>query len=139
MARVVAYCINAQEGLQFTKGLSAVEEPDLWVHTLDNQLALWVDVGEPAAQRIKKATGLSPVVKIYCFNSKSNVWWEQSRAKLSKLNVSVYQFPWQSMQSLAVLVRRTMDLSITLSDDSVYIAAESGECEVVVQSLQQME
>jgi len=34
MARVIAYCINAQEGLAFTKGLSAVDEPDIWVRTL---------------------------------------------------------------------------------------------------------
>ena len=40
MVRVLAFCINAQEHLVFTPGLSAVDEPDLWVHTLDGQLAL---------------------------------------------------------------------------------------------------
>ena len=45
MARVLAYCLNAQEGLVFTKGLSEIEEPDLWVRTLDEKTTLWIDVG----------------------------------------------------------------------------------------------
>jgi uncharacterized protein YaeQ len=35
MARVLAFCMNAREPLSFTKGLSSVEEPDIWAHTLD--------------------------------------------------------------------------------------------------------
>jgi len=130
MVRVLAYCINAQEQLAFTKGLCAVDEPDLWVRTLDDQLALWIDVGEPAVDRIKKATRLSPAVKVYSFNSKSDVWWNQGQAKFNELSVSVYQLPWESVQALAALVQRTMDLSITITGDSAYVAAEAGECEV---------
>ncbi|HEY5733797.1 MAG TPA: YaeQ family protein [Gammaproteobacteria bacterium] len=130
MVRVLAFCINAQEQLLFTKGLCAVDEPDLWVRTLDGQLALWIDVGEPAVDRIKKATRLSPAVKVYSFNSKSDVWWNQGRAKFSELTVSVFRFQWESIQALAALVQRTMDLSITIADDSAYVATESGECEV---------
>ena len=35
MVRMLAFCINAQESLSLTKGLSTVEEPDLWAHTPD--------------------------------------------------------------------------------------------------------
>jgi uncharacterized protein YaeQ len=130
MVRVLAFCINAQEHLVFTKGLCAVDEPDIWVRTLDDRLALWIDVGEPAVDRIKKATRLSPAVKVYSFNSKSDVWWSQGRASFNELPVSVFRFQWTSIQALAELVQRTMDLSITITGDSAYVAAESGECEV---------
>ena len=130
MVRVLAFCINAQERLIFTKGLSATEEPDIWVHTLDNQMILWIDVGEPAADRIKKATQLAPEVKVYSFNTKSDAWWDQCQKKVDKLNVSVFQFQWQNIQSLAALVERTMDLSITITGDSAYVATTLGECEV---------
>ena len=56
MVRVLAYCINAEERLEFTKGLSEPDQPDIWLRSLDDQLELWIDVGEPAAERIKKAT-----------------------------------------------------------------------------------
>ena len=130
MVRVLAFCINAQPQLVFTKGMCAVDEPDIWVRTPDDRVALWIDVGEPSIDRIKKATRLSPAVKVYSFNSKSDVWWHQGQARFNELSVSVYQLPWESVQALAALVQRTMDLSITISGDSAYIAAEAGECEV---------
>ena len=130
MVRVLAFCINAQEYLTFTRGLSEVDEPDIWVRTLDDQIALWIDGGEPAVDRIKKATRLASVVKIYSFNSKSDVWWQQVQAKTGGLEASVFQFQWQDIQSLAALVQRTMDCSVTITGDSAYVATALGECDV---------
>lgn len=130
MVRVLAYCINAQEQLAFTKGLCAVDEPDIWVRTLDDQITLWIDVGEPAVERIKKATRRAADVRVYCFNSRADVWWEQGRARFGQLAASVYQFQWDNIQALAALVQRTMDLSVTITGDSAYVAADSGECEL---------
>ena len=130
MTRVLAFCLNAQENLTFTKGLSAIEEPDLWVRSLDDQLLLWVDIGEPAVDRIKKASRQARATKVYSFNSKSDVWWEQNKHKLQRLNVSIYQFQWQDIQSLASLVERTMDCSVTITGNSAYIATALGECEI---------
>ena len=130
MVRVLAYCINAQESLEFTKGLSAIEEPDIWVKTLDDQISLWIDVGEPAFERVKKATRLAKEVKLYSFNSKSDVWWDQGQSKLQQLAISVYRLKWEEVQSLAALVARTMDLSVTITGDSAYVATEQGECEL---------
>jgi len=136
MARVLAFCINAQESLVFTKGLCAVEEPDIWARTLDDQISLWIDVGEPTVDRIRKATRLSPTVKLYSFNSKSDTWWSQGQEKFNKLPVSVFQFQWRSIQALAALVKRTMDLSVTITGDTAYIASDSLECEVPWSALQ---
>lgn len=136
MARVLAFCINAQEFLSFTKGLSAVEEPDIWARTLDDQISLWIDVGEPTFDRIRKATRLSPAVKIYAFNSKSDGWWTRGRAKFNDLAVSVFQFQWKGIQTLAGLAERTMTLSITITNNTAYVSAENGECEVSWVSLQ---
>lgn len=130
MARILAFCINAQESLSFTKGLSTAEEPDLWAHTLDGRIALWIDVGEPAADRIKKATRLAQTVKVYSFNSKSDIWWMQEQQKFKQLTASIFQFQWKNIQALAKLVQRTMDISVTITENSAYIATESGECEV---------
>lgn len=136
MSRVLAYCLNTQEFLEFTKGLSAIEEPDIWLKTLDDQLMLWIDIGEPAVDRIKKATRLARAVKVYSFNSKSDVWWEQNQAKLKDLKVDIYRLDNKEIQTLAGLVKRTMDMSVTITGDSAYIATEQGECEVNWMTLQ---
>lgn len=136
MARVLVYCINADEHLAFTKGLSSVDEPDLWLKSLDGQIALWVDMGEPDAERVKKATRLSREVKVYSFNSKSDVWWSQGKDKFAALDASFFQLQWEEIKVLATLVTRTMDMSVTITGDSAYIAMESGECEVSWAQLQ---
>jgi len=136
MARVLAFCMNAREDLSFTRGLSAVEEPDIWARTLDDRLFLWIDIGEPSVDRIKKATRICPKVKVYSFNLKSDSWWAKEQANFSGLPVSILQFPWKSIQQLAELVNRTMDLSITISDNIVYVSAKNGECEVPCLTLQ---
>ena len=130
MARVLAYCINAQEDLVFTKGLSDIDEPDIWVRTLDEQTALWIEVGEPAFDRLKKATRLANKVNVYSFNSKSDVWWKQLENKAQQLNVSVFKFEWEAINQLTTFVQRTMDFSISITGDSAYIATETGESEV---------
>lgn len=136
MARAVAFCLNAQENLSFTKGLSMVEEPDIWVKTLDDQVSLWIDVGEPAPDRVKKSSRLAPCVKVYSFNSKSDTWWEQSKSKVQKFkNVEYYQLDWQQIQVLATFAERTMDWSVSISGDTVYVAAENQECELIVREL----
>jgi uncharacterized protein YaeQ len=136
MVRVLAYCINAQEYLTFTKGLCAVDEPDLWVRMPDDRIALWIDIGEPSLDRIKKATRLSPAVRVYSFNSKTDVWWQQGQARFSELPASVFRFRWEDIQVLAALVQLTMDISITITGDSAYIATDAGECEVPWETLQ---
>ncbi|MFT5675843.1 MAG: hypothetical protein ACI808_001775 [Paraglaciecola sp.] len=137
MTRVLAYCINAQEHLSFTKGLSAIEEPDIWARGLDDQLLLWIDVGEPAFDRIKKATRIAKQTRVYTFNAKSDMWWRQSQGQLQNLDASVFQFQWAQIQALAGLLERTVDMSITITGDSAYVAAGLGEVEVSWETLQE--
>lgn len=130
MVRVLAYCINVEEGLEFGKGLSVSDEPDIWLRTLDDRIKLWLDVGEPGVDRIKKASRISETVKIYSFNTKSPVWWSQEGSKLSALNAKVYQLDWSGVQRLAAMVERTMDFSLTLSGGSAYFTADNSHCEL---------
>ncbi|MCW8935519.1 MAG: YaeQ family protein [Gammaproteobacteria bacterium] len=130
MVRVLAYCINAEELLTFSKGLSNVEEPDIWARTLDEQISLWIDIGEPTVDRVKKSSRHAQTVKVYSFNTKSDVWWNQDASKFNQLDAEFYRFEWQDILKLAEFVERTMDFSITITDNSAYIATSLGECEV---------
>ena len=130
MVRVLAFCINAREDLAFSKGLSEADEPDIWARALDEQVLLWIDVGEPTIERLKKIRHHAKSVKVYCFNAKADTWWEHIKNKVQPLAVEVYRFEWNEILALAALVQRTMDMSISISGDSAYIATQLGECEV---------
>ena len=136
MARVLAYCLNEQEFLTFTKGLSVADDPDIWAKSLADEFLLWIDVGEPAFDRIKKARRQAQTVKVYSFNTKSDVWWSQSQADFTNIDIDAYQFPFVQIQALSKLIKRSMDLSVTISGDSLYVAGELGECEIICHPLQ---
>lgn len=135
MVRLLAYCLNADDGLDFTRGLSENDEPDLWQHSLDGRILKWIEVGEPAAERLRKASHIAECVQVYAFNSKAPVWWRQSSGDIDGLGVKVFQFEWDQICQLAKLVERTQQLSVTVSDMSAFIAAESGSVEVAWREL----
>lgn len=130
MARICGYCLSAQADLTLTKGLSTIEEPDIWLKSLDGQILDWIDIGEPDPERIKKASRISKRVSIYTFNTKSNIWWEQNRAKLQKFEPVVIQLDNEGIEAMSALVARTMELSVMISGNSLYINSESSSAEV---------
>jgi uncharacterized protein YaeQ len=143
MVRVLVFCLHAfkdnEKLMTFTKGLSAIDEPDIWLRGLDDQLHLWIDVGEPSFERIKKSCRLSNKTYVYSFNSKSNAWWKQAQAQFSTLPVNVLNFDWQEIQFLSTLLERKVELSVTLSGESAFVAAEHRQAEVNWQTLQSNE
>lgn len=137
IARVMALCLNAKKDITFTKGLSAVEEPDIWIRELDETISLWVDVGEPAPDRVKKASRQAKKMKVYTFNTKSEAWWTQSKSKIEKFAVDVIRFDWEQMKMLATHLERTSDWSVTITGQTAFVATSSGEVEVVWDVLQE--
>ena len=135
-ARILAFCLNSAEGLTFTKGLCDAEQADIWLKNYHDDIECWIDVGEPAAERIKKATRLAKQVKLYSFNSKSATWWQQEQTKFADLSVDVFQFDWQHIQQFAALIDRTVELSITITDGSLFVTAPHGDCEIHCNVLQ---
>lgn len=136
MVRLAAFCFNARDGLVFTKGLSTTDEPDIVAYDADGSVLLWLEVGEPTPERIKKATRVAQQVAIYSFNAKSPIWWEKNNKAFDAMNVSIYQFSWTEVQALARMATRSMDWSVTISDGTVYFASESNLCALHCTALQ---
>jgi uncharacterized protein YaeQ len=130
VARIVAFALNVSDELTFTKGLSTIEEPDLWEKTLDDQITQWIEMGEPAVDRVKKSTRLAKHVKVYSFNSKSDVWWEQDKTKFTQLNADYLRFNHEEIEKLATMVDRTMKWFVTISDTTASINTDSADCDV---------
>lgn len=67
LARVLAYVLNLQEGIELTEGISKPEDPAVCVRDLTGQIQLWIDIGNPSAKRIHKASKASKTLKIYTY------------------------------------------------------------------------
>ena len=136
MVRLLAYCLNVQDNLAFTKGISTSEEPDIWAVSLDGRIAHWIEVGQPDPERVKKAVGRSEKVSIYLFGKSADTWWQLNQTPLLKLSrTSVFQFNWSDVEQLLVMLNRTMRLNVTINEGLMFVSDETTSVEFSVASL----
>ena len=135
MVRLLAFALNASESLQFTKGLSTDDEPDIWQKSLSDEIELWIDLGQPDEKRIRKACGRSKQVVIYTYqHSSGSAWWEQNRNKLERFkNLSIVNIPEANASSLGQMAERAMQLQCTISDAQLWFSNGEQAIEIVPQ------
>ena len=128
MLRIIAFIANARERLQFTKGLSDDDEPDLWQKSLSDEIELWIELGQPSEQRIKKGCNQSRQMLIYaCADNSFEVWWKKEQNKLqSRKNLSVFTLPESVVTRLANAVQRSMQIQVTVQDGQMWLNIEGG-------------
>ena len=126
MVRLLAFILFANEYLEFGKGLSTDEEPDLWLKDLTGAIDLWIVVGQPDERWLRKASGRAGKVVVFAYGDRVvDVWWEQNRSKLDKLsNLTVYRLNSDDTQALAGLANRSMNLQCTIQEGEVLITGE---------------
>lgn len=135
MVRVLARCLEDHEQLAFTRGLSENDEPDLWQKSLDGRNEVWIEVGEPSAERLRKASHLADRVIVYSFNTRSEVWWRDLEGRLDPAAARVHRLPWEAVRTLAAMVDRTSALSVSISRPAVFVAMANGEVSLDVETL----
>ncbi len=140
MVRVVAFALNAHEYLEFGKGISDAEEPDLWQKDLTGSIEKWIEVGQPEERRILKACGRAKEVIIYLYSSSAGIWWKQINSKLARAgNLSVIQITSESAVALEKLCERTMQLQVTLQDGEIWVRDDKHAVEVKLTTLRTQE
>ncbi len=143
MARVLAFALNVPAddhagALQFARGLSDGDEPDLWQHDLTGDLLHWVEVGQPADdRRLTKACGRARRVTLYCYAQSAPIWWAAIAPKLSRLrNLQVWQIPAEESQALAKMAERSMQIQVTVQEGQIWVGNQADSVELHLKSLQ---
>jgi len=121
MLRVLAFALHASESLQFGKGISTEDEPDLWQKSLSDEIELWIDLGNPDEKRIRKACGRARQVMIYTYQSRSAAVWQQQMHDVLKRfdNLQVHHLHSDDVEALGKLAERTMDLQCLIQDGQI--------------------
>ena len=138
MLRLLAFALNAQEALQFTRGLSADDEPDIWLKDLTGAIDLWIEVGLPDERRLRKACGRAKQVLVYAYGDRAvSVWWSKSAREFARLdNLRVFSIDDASLAALTALAGRGIHLSISIQDGDISISNGTDNVPVTVRSLQ---
>lgn len=138
MVRVLVFALNAHERLEFGKGISDAEEPDLWQKDLTGAIERWIEVGQPEERRILKACGRAGTVQVYAYGSSADTWWKQIASKLTRTkNLTVYRIDTDVCEQLERLCERTMQLQVTIQDGEIWLRNASDAIEIRFEPLMQ--
>lgn len=128
MVRLVAFALFASDRLEFGKGLSTDDEPDLWRRDYTGDIEQWIDLGQPDESRIRKACGRARQVIVVNYGGRaSDLWWDKHAAALSRLdNLTVVDIDAASVDALAGLIQRSMRLNALIQDGELQLMGDTG-------------
>lgn len=128
MVRLVAFALYADERLEFGRGLSNEEEPDLWRRDYTGEIEQWIDLGQPDESRIRKACGRARQVIVVNYAGRAaDLWWDKISGGLSRLgNLTVLDIDGATVDALAAMFQRSMQLNALLQDGELQLMGDAG-------------
>ncbi len=124
VARLLAFALEQTEGLVFTRGLAASDEPAIWVRDLTGELQAWIEVGTPDGRRLHKASKAAGRVAVYCHKDPAPWLRSLGREKVHASDeISLIGLPGGTVDALAESVERRNEWSVSRIEDVVYVEA----------------
>jgi len=136
MMRVLAYALHLPAdddagALEFGKGLSDTDEPDLWQRDLTGAITHWIDVGQPDERRLLRASGRAGRVTVLSYAASTPIWWAGIARGLARTrNLAVWQVPAAQSQALAELAERGMQLQFNIQDGTAWVGCGERSAEL---------
>lgn len=124
LVRLLAYGLRYAEGLEFGRGVSATDEPDLWTRSGDGRAIEWIEVGQPEMKRLVKAARHAERATLVAFGEGS---WRWRKAELDPLvdppeNLSVVHIDDGFVTALAESAERQLRWSLTVSEGILFLS-----------------
>jgi len=135
MVRLLAFAMRADERLQFGKGISSDDEPDLWRKDLTGDILEWIELGQPDEQRIRRACGRARQVVVVNYNGRAtDIWWDKNKAQLARLkNLTVIDIAPPAVDALAAMATRNMRLQCLIQDHQVQLFGEDSASALAIE------
>ena len=73
LTRMLAYCLEYTEGIEFTEGVAAGDEPAVLVRDMTGRITDWIEVGMPDAARLHRGSKLAGRAAVYTHRNVAKV------------------------------------------------------------------
>ncbi len=136
LTRVLAYCLEYTEGIAFTKGLSAAEEPAITVRDLTGALRSWIEIGAPEATRLHKASKAAPRVVVYAHKDAAALAARLAGERIHRAQaLEIYGVDRGLLATLSARLERRMELDLSVAERHLYVSLGEETLSGVIESL----
>ena len=118
MARLIAFVLFADERLEFGRGLSNEEDPDLWRRDYTGNIECWIELGQPDESAVRRACGRAQQVILVNYSGNSaEVWWTKNESSLARSkNLTVIDLDSSEVEAATRFLQRTMRLQVMIQE-----------------------
>jgi uncharacterized protein YaeQ len=134
LARVLAYCLEYEEGIAFSKGVSDGDEPPVAVRGPDGRIKAWIEVGVPDADRLHKAAKSAGRVAVYTHKEPRTLLRQLAGRTIHRAaEIPIHEVDRAFLATLAAALERRMrfDLSVTGRHLYITVAGRSWDAPLV--------
>lgn len=121
VTRVLAYCLEYEEGIAFSAGVSTTDEPAVLVRDLTGAITGWIEIGAPDAARLHLGSKKADRTRVYTHRDVEKVrapWVGKTIFEADK--IVVRSFDDGFTEAIAAKVDRRNDVDLTLSEGTIY-------------------
>lgn len=121
LVRTLAYCLCHEEGINFSKGLSTNDEPAVWIHDLQGNLKTWIEVGNPNAERLHKASKASPRLLVFTHAPELFLREMQGKTIFKRERIEVFSLAPSFLDALDDATDRNTRWEVVHTDGALYV------------------
>jgi uncharacterized protein YaeQ len=122
LVRVLAYCLEYREGIAFTEGVAAVDEPAVLVRDLTGRITAWIEIGAPDAERLHRGMKLAGQAALYLHRDAAPLLAQYAGAKIHRAaEIPVYDFGAAFVRAAAAKLQRRSKLALSVTERQVYL------------------
>jgi uncharacterized protein YaeQ len=124
VVRILAFGLRYAEDLEFGRGVSATDEPDLWRREGDGRVIEWIEVGQPDAKRLIKGSRQSGRCALFVFGEGASRWRTAQLADMkAPENLGVARIDDEFVAGLAAGVDRQIRWSMTIAEGTIFLTS----------------
>jgi uncharacterized protein YaeQ len=136
LTRVLAYCLEYTEGIEFSSGISDADQPAIAVRDLTGALITWIDIGAPEGARLHRASKLASRVAVYTHKEPGQLLAKLQLQRIHRAeSLEIYAVDRDWLAALAAKLARRMEFTLTVADRNLYLSLADETLTSVVQSL----
>lgn len=125
LARVIAYCLSWEEGIAFTRGLAVADEPAIWVKDLQGTTQAWIEIGNPSADRLHKASKAVARVSVFCHGDVEALKKAVRAQRVHRADaIELHALDAAFLDQLAATLERSNTWTLTRSEGELYVSAK---------------
>ena len=125
IVRVLAYCLEYEEGITMTEGVSSGDEPALLVRDLTEKVTAWIEVGMPDATRLHRGSKHAGRVAVYTHRDARQLLAQLAGQKIHRASgIRIRAFDRGVIEAIANAIARRTSLSLSVAHGEAYVSID---------------